>query len=309
MKKNLVFMVATLLATSLSAQDLIVTSFGDTIPCKITKMDSISVTYQIIKKDGARETGILARQFVSDFRIEQKNVSSPIDIENTEAKTIVTDSTATMVFRPEITRLVEVTGTKQEFATIRLGFAPGYAKRLSKMAGKGAYTDLYDKLTNGFSWGADLQVYINKGNGIGLNVSGVHSSASVNDRIVIPKFGNCIDLKVKQRMFYIGPAWTKLYATNHFLFTGNLSLGALFFTEKHDRYGTGTFEDNHSVAGGINSGAGIETKISSVCAIGLKTGVTLDSVSLFNIGDQSFKPIIPVSWSSFYIAAYISFRN
>ena len=311
--KNLIlymYLILNLLfVSSLSAQDLIVTSFGDTILCQITKMDSISVAYQIVKKDGTRETGILARQFVSDFRIEQKNVSSPIDIENTEAKPIVTDSTETMSFIPEMIRLVEVTGSKPEFTTIRLGFAPGYAKRLSKMTGKGDYTGLYEKLTNGFSWGADLQVYINKGNGIGLNVSGVHSSAFVKDRITIPKFGNCIDLKMKQRMFYIGPAWTKLFETTHFLFTGNLSLGALFYTEKYDQYGTGSFQYEHSVAGGINFSAGVETKISHGCAIGLKTGMTLDSVSLFNIGDQSFKPIVPVSWSSFNITGYISFRS
>ena len=308
MKKLLILTIVSALATQLSAQDLIVTSFGDTIPCQIIRMDSISVAYQTVKKNGTKEASVLLRQFVTDFRVGQENASTPVEIEDTVSRPEIANVTVVTGSKPVAITQPRITGSKPEYTTIRLGFAPGYAKRLNKITGKGAYSDLFKKLTNGFSWDADVQVYINKRNGIGLDVSGVHSSAFVNDRITI-RNSNYIDLKVKQRMFYIGPAWTKLYETNHFIFTGNLSLGALFYTEKYDPYGTGTFEDKHSVAGGMNFGIGVETKISSVCAIGLKTGTMLDSFSLFNIGDQSFKALVPVSWSSFRLAAYISFRS
>jgi hypothetical protein len=269
-------------------------------------MDSISVAFQVAKKDGTNETRVLARMFVSDFKMERKKAESFIAIEDT-------------VSRPENANPVVVTWSKQnpymvtrpkpEYAAIRWTLAPGYATRFSQITGKGEYAKLFKKLTNGFAWDSELQVYVKKGNGFGLNASGVHSSGSVDGRITKPGFGNNIDLKIKQRMIYIGPAWTKLFETKHFLFTTNLSLGAIFFTEKYDAYGTGTFEDNRTVAAGINYGLGGEIKISSVCAMGLRIGVTHDSVSLFKIGDTSFKPKVPVSWSSLSLAAYISFRN
>jgi len=270
-------------------------------------MDSISVTFGMIKKDGTKEGGVLARMFVSDFRIGQKNEAKPTDIADEPE---ITTPIETPVTRPEMITPTVATGSKSEFTTLRFALAPGYAKRLSKIDGSGHYASLFNKLTNGFSWNCDMQVYINKRNGIGLNISGNHSFATVNGRFSIPKFGNVMDIKMRQRMFYIGPAWTMLFETKHYIITSNLSLGALSFTEKHDRHGVGkNFESQSTVAGGINFCIGGEIKISPVSAIGLKAGIILDSVSLFNIGDKSFKPIVPVSWSCFFLAAYISFRS
>jgi len=311
MNKKIYFimMVISILAPSLSAQDLIVTTFGDTIPCQIFRMDSISVAFQLIKKDGTKEVRVLARMFVSDFKMEQKNAESSIAIEDSVSRPKIASPNEITWTKQGTANPYSVSGQKLEYTTLRWTLAPGYAKRLSQMTGKGEYAKLFEKLTNGFSWGTELQVFIKKGNGFGLNVSGVHSSGSVEGRISHPNFGTNIDLKIKQRMIYIGPAWTKLFETKNFLFTSNLSLGALLFTEKYDPYGTSAFEDNRTVAGGMNYSLGGEIKISSVCSIGLKTSITLDSVSLFNIGDTSFKSQVPVSWSSFNFAAYISFRN
>ena len=316
MRKFFVLMIASVSVTSLSAQDLIVTLFRDTIPCQIIKMDSISVVFQTVKKDGTREGRTLARQFVTYFRMGEQNVANPAEIETTEEKPVITDSAVMTGSRPEITNPVSLPRSKPEFTTFRWAFAAGYAKRLSKIPeikhGKNEdYVELFRKFTNNFSWETELQFYLNKRNTLGLNVSGVHAGVSPSGNITIPGFGDFYNFKLRQRMIYVGPAWAKLYETNRFLFSSSLSLGVLIYTETQWPYGTASSfsEKKHSVAGGINCGIGGEYKTSSNSAIGIKIGTTLDSVSLFKIGDLNFKSQIPVSRSNLFFAAYFSFRN
>ena len=310
MRRFLILAIASVLVTSLSAQDLIITSFGDTIRCQIIRMDSISVAFQIVKKDGSREAGMLALQFVTDFRMEQKNVAKQTEIENTEN----TGNIAITGSKPLIISSGEVTKPKPDYTTFRWAVASGYAKRLSKIPEikrtSKDYVELFKKLTNCFSWETELQFLLNKRNGLALNVSGVHASVSQSGSVSIPGYTDFYDYKLKQRMIYVGPAWIQLYETKHFLFSSSLSPGVLIFTEKQWPYNSAPEpEKKHSVAGAIHYGIGSECKISSGCAIGLKLGITLDSFSLFNTGDPYFKSQIPVSWSNFVIATYISFRN
>jgi hypothetical protein len=317
MKNILILVIVSMLTTSLSAQDLIITSFGDTIPCQIVRMDSISVTFEVVKKDGKKEGRILARMFVSEFRYEQNTAVSHTVVEDTVVKPEIITSTVVTWSKPETTSYAVVTRPKPEYTTFRWAFAPaGYAKRLSKIPEIKSYEDylrLFKELTNSFSWESEMQFYLNKRNALALKVNGVHSSVEEEGGdISIPGFaGTFYKYKLKQRMIYVGPAWAQLYETNHFLFTSSLSLGALFFTETQWEHGSASTENEklHSVAGAINYGIGGEVKVSPGCAIGLKLGVTLDSTTMFKISEPYFKSQIPVSWSSFNIAAYISFRN
>ena len=327
MKNLFIFMFVSALTTSLPAQDLIITALRDTIRCKITEMDSISVKYEIVNGNEVKSVGILWRKIVSDIIIEQKDVATHAEIED---KSEIT-SFIEIEDKPEITNFIEIEDTvpkpefrtptvvvkpKREYTTFRWAFASGYAKRLSQIperkSGNDGYVSLFKNLTNSFSWESEMQFYLNQRNALALHVSGVHSSVS-KDRasVTIPDFGDFYSYRLNQSMIYVGPAWAKLFETEHFLFSCSLSLGALFFTEIQYPYGTSTLESNkkRSVAGGINYGIGGEYKVLRSCAIGLKLGITLDSVSFFEIGEPSFKSQIPVSWSSFHLAAYISFKN
>jgi hypothetical protein len=315
MKNLYILIFVSVLTTSLHAQDLIITVTRDTIRCKIIEMDSISVKYEAVKENGKKTFGVLWRGFVSDFRIEQKKVVSHAEIEDRPEITSFVEIEDT-VSKPEFKTPTIIERSKREYTTFRWAFAPGYAKRLSKIpelkSGNDTYVGLFKNLTNGFSWESEMQFYLNKKNALALKVSGVHSSVSKDRASVnIPDFGEFYNYKLKQNIIYVGPAWAKLFDTKHFLFSSSLSLGALFFVETQYPYGSSAMEGNkkRSVAGGINYGIGSEVKVSHGCAIGLKLGVTLDTVSMLDFGSHNFKSQIPVSWSSFNLAAYISFRN
>ena len=282
MKKLVVFLVLSAVALSVSAQDLIVTTNMDTIPCLITKMDSISVEYQIVK-NGIREKNTLPRKYVADFRIAEKNQNS--------------------------VSLSKVIWSEPQFTKFRWSFAPGYAVRLGKdpeSSGYAQFDRLTKKLDNCFSWETEIQYYFNRGNGIALNISGVHSSAFDRD-VYIPEYGRAAQCKLKQQIIYVGPAWATRYEADKFLFSGCLSFGSIFYAES-------LIPDNMqvkstAVAFGMNWGIGAEYKLSSDWAMGLKIGYTVGTASNFKIGGQSFKTEEPISLSSLFIAVYFSFRS
>jgi len=112
---------------------------------------------------------------------------------------------------------------------------------------------------------------------------------------------------LKQQIIFIGPAWAIRHEENKFLFSGHVSLGPLFYAET-------LIPDNFSlkmtaVSFGMSYGIGGEYKLSPYWALGLKIGYTLGAASNFKIGAQTIKTEDPISLSSFFIAAYFSFRR
>ena len=83
MKKCIILFVVSMTILSVSAQDLIITTNKDTIQCRITKIDSISVEYQIIKS-GVREIITLPRKYIADFRVAEnennQHAESPANV-------------------------------------------------------------------------------------------------------------------------------------------------------------------------------------------------------------------------------------
>jgi len=280
MKKLVVFWVISIAAWTVSAQDLIITTNGDNIPCLITKMDSISVEYQIIK-NGIKEKNTLPRRYVADFKIADRNTVNPVNV---------------MWSEPEISRF-------------RWAFSFGYANRWGKdpePSGNANFDRLSKKLRNGLSWESEIQYYFNKGHGIALNISGVHTSASERN-VYVPDYGQANQCKMKQQIIYIGPAWAIRHEADKFLYSGCVSLGSLFYAET-------LMPDNFSakmtaVSFGINCSIGGEYKLSPDWALGLKFGYTLGSASNFKVGAQTVKTDEPISLSSFFIAMYFSFRT
>jgi len=279
MKKLVAFLVISIAAWSVSAQDLIVTTNGDHIPCLITKMDSISVEYQIVK-NGFREKNTLPRKYVADFRITDKNTINPVNVVWSE---------------PKISRF-------------RWAFSFGYANRWGKdpeSSGNTNFESLLKKLRNGLSWENEIQYYFNQGHGIALNISGVHTSASERG-VNIPGYGHAYQCKIKQQIIYIGPAWAIRHETDKFLYSGSVSLGPLFCTET-------LMPDNFvlkmtAVSFGMNCSIGGEYILSPNWGLGLKFGYTIGTASNFDIGGQTVSIYEPVSLSSLYIAMYFSFR-
>ena len=279
-RKFVVLLVLSAMALSISAQDLIVTANRDTIMCLITKMDSISVEYQVLK-NGIREKNTLPRKYVTDFKIAEKDQNSV--------------GTANVIW------------TEPRFAKFRWSFAPGYANRLGKDAessGYAQYDRMVKKLDNCFSWETEIQYYFNKGNGIALNISGVHSSAFARD-VYIPEYGNASQCKLKQQIIYVGPAWATRFEVDDFQFSGNISLGPIFYAES--LIPENIQVKSTAVSFGMNWGIGAEYKLSASLAMGLKIGCTLGTASNFKMAGQTYKTEEPISLSSFFIATYFSF--
>jgi len=237
----------------------------------------------LIDKDGIREKDTLPRGYVADFKIAERNQNA-IDPANVKWAA------------PQISRF-------------RWSFAPGYAYRLGKdveSSGYAQFDRLYKKIRNCFSWETEIQYYFNHGHGIALNINGVHSSASAHN-VYVPEYGQASQCKLKQQIIFIGPAWATRYETDKFLFSGCISLGSLFYAET-------LMPDNFSakmtaVSFGMNYGIGGEYKLSPDLALGLKIGYTIGTTSNFKIGGQTIKTEDPLSLSSFFIAAYFSFRK
>jgi len=267
---------------SASAQDLIVTSNGDSIPCRIIKIDSVSVEYQVVK-NGIREKNTLPRRYVTDFRIAEKSQDDG-------------NSATVMSFTPQ-------------FSRFRWSFSSGYANRMGKDAessGSAQFDRLYKKIGNCISWDTEIQYYFNPGNGIALNINGVYSMASDNN-VFVPEYGQASQCKIKQQITFIGPAWATRFETDRFLFSGSVALGPLFYAES-------LIPDNYvakltTVAFGVNCGIGGEYKLSPNWAMGLKIGYTLGSASNFKMGGQTITTEDPISMSSLFAAACFSFRT
>jgi hypothetical protein len=283
MKKFIILLIFLSVILSISAQDLIVTANSDSINCQIIRMDSVSVEYLVIKS-GIKEKNTLPRKYVVDFKIAE----SDHDIVNP-----ATDAWS----------------KQEQFTKFRWSIVPGYARRLGKKPESDGYLQIdkkKKKLANCFSWETEIQYYFNRGNGIALNISGVYSSAA-DLNVDVPKYGQAAQCKLKQQIIYIGPAWATRFETDRFQFSGSISLGPIFYAEY-------LIPDNISakmttVAFGMSYGIGGEYKLSRNWATGLKIGYTIGNASSFKIGGQTIKAEDPISLSSFYIAAYFSFRK
>jgi len=281
MRKLGIFVVILMVALSASAQDLIVTVNKDTIPCHIIKMDSISVEYQLIK-NGIREKNTLPRRYVADFRIAEKNQD---------------DANPANVMLPV-----------QAFSRFRWSFSLGYANRLGKDVSSGnmQFDRLYNNLRDCFSWGTEIQYYFNSGNGIALNVHGVHSSASAQN-LYVPEYGQASKCRVAQQIIFVGPAWATRFEADRFVFSGFIALGPIFYAESlmPDHYQA----KMTTVSFGLSYGIGGEYKLSPDWAIGLKSGYTMGAASEFQINGRTIKTEEPISLSSLFISTCLSFRT
>ena len=277
MKKLFVLLAISVAVLSVSAQDLIITTNGDTIQCQKINIDSASVEYQVIK-NGMREKNTMPRRYVADFRV---------------AETI---NPAT------------VTKPAPQFSNFRWSFSLGYARRLGEdqSAGSASLEKLYKKMKNCFAWETEIQHYFNRGNGIALNINGVHSSVLENN-VRIPNVGQFSKCKLKNNVIFVGPAWATRYEEDNFLWSGSIALGPIFYSET-------LIPDNISIkatatAFGMSCGIGGEYKVSPEWALGMKMGFTAGSASNFKMDGKAVKTDDPVSMSSFFLTAYFSFRS
>jgi len=277
MKKLVILLAISAAALSLSAQDLIITANGDTIQCQIIRIDSSSVEYQVVK-NGIRERNTMPRRYVADFRVAEPGSPAP------------------------------VTQSTPKTSSFRWSFSLGYAHRLGEdqSSGSASYDRLFKKMKSCFSWETEIQHYFNRGNGIALNISGVHSSV-IERNVYIPQVGQFSKCELKHHVIFVGPAWATRYEADRFLWSGNIALGPLFYSET-------LIPDNTplkatATAFGMSYGIGGEYKASPEWAVGMKMGFTVGSASNFKVAGKTVKADEPVSLSSFFITTYFSFRS
>ena len=281
MNRLIVFLIIFVAALPVSAQDHIVTTGRDTISCQIIKMNSDSVEYLIIINDIITKR-TLPRKYIADIRIAEK----------------------------DIVKMAEPSFREPQISRSRCSFAVGYVRRLGedpKPSDK-----LFEIRKDCFSWETEMQYYFAKGVGIAFQMNGVHSFA-----FDIGNYGydSAFESKVKYRIIYVASGWVVRLESDNCIFYGSFSVGPVFYTEK---YGTKsnpegvTFSSSKitAVSTGISYGVGGERKLSPGSALGMKIGFVHGKSSNFkyNIG-QTFRTEVPVSFSSFILTTYISFRS
>lgn len=188
----------------------------------------------------------------------------------------------------------------------RFSIGGGYAFRLGKIVDTGdpKIYELNKKLRHGFTIDADAQYFFKQNWGIGINANLCLANTS-GYNITIPNLGLANSYKENQRIFYVGPSYVSREGKNKFLFTSNIGLGAIFFSD--EIIINGVMAKGSETTIGLNAGLGAEYKVSNNTGIGLKLSYIMGAVNSLNFNGQSVKSDKPMSLSNLMLTAFVSF--
>ncbi|TAH00912.1 MAG: hypothetical protein EAZ15_08080 [Sphingobacteriales bacterium] len=163
MKKTLLIFTLITCLLKVKAQDLILTNTGDSINCKITKVEPENVYFTFNRDNQIRSTLINTTQ-LKEYKFNfYKSTLLP----------------ANKVFN------------NKEYSHWRYGFNIAYGYQTAK---SGAYKnsiekDYYNGLRSGFSFGADVTYFIQEAYGIGFKYNRFLTSNTLNNATLIPNNG------------------------------------------------------------------------------------------------------------------------
>lgn len=242
------------MAASLQAQDLIVTGEGDSLNCKITKVETDYV-YFSINKDGGVLNTLLPMSGVSYYKYKFYTTSAlPVD--------------------------AIVDGPK-DFPRFRLAVNGGLSYRLSKIP-SGLSRDLEEYirgLKSGYSFGADATYYWSKGGGIGVKYD-VFRSKNEFEYLA----GQGVEFSDDITIRYIGPYYSSriLGANKVNNFFSNVGLGYVGY--KDDAYiGTDVTLTGGTV--GLLVDIGYDIGLSKSLAMGFQISFIGGTLTQYKISD------------------------
>lgn len=205
-KKLIIFIFFILigLSTSLEAQDLIVTREGDSLNCKITKVEPDYIYFRIAKDGGVLNT-LLPMPQLSFYKYQFYPTSEiPVD--------------------------ARIDGPK-DFPRFRLAINGGWSYRLAKVAGNNSpdVEEYIKQLKSGYSYGGDVTYHWSKNSGIGAKYDVFRSKNELEDGP-----GQVVVASDDISLTFIGPYYSSRFLTankkNSLLM--NVGLGYVGYKDK-----------------------------------------------------------------------------
>lgn len=200
MKKLFIFSILALSFGQLSAQDLIVTTKGDSLNCKITKVKSDNI-YFTFSNNGNTFNSLLPMSNVDSYKYGNQSGDGYSSTPSPDYQKIA----------------FSVTG--------------GYSRRLAKIAENlpSASEEYVKQLKNGYHFGADFAYYFTENYGAGAKF--VTFKASNSGNIHVDNYGRA-DVKDEISMPFIGPMFSMRYQNEKNSFLLNYALGYYGYIDK-----------------------------------------------------------------------------
>jgi len=199
------------------SQDLILTSQGDSINCKITKIDKDYVYFTFKYEDEIRNTLLP----ISSIKEHQVNFFEKAEVP-----------------------VGNVTGLKN-YKRTRIALNGGYSYLVAKINENvpSDFKDYFKKLKSGYHLGADFNFFISESWGLGVKGVYFHTSNSIDDIYVIDLQGNTRygEMSDNINTYFIGPSFLNrmISANRKGALIMNFSLGYLGYVNNNvivDRY-------------------------------------------------------------------------
>ena len=261
MKKIFTFIVSVLLVTSscdLVAQDLIVTTTGDSLNCKITKQHDGFVYFRYLKENQVKATLLSVNKISSIVQAFYEVPAIPKNL---------------------------ATLRNKDYSKWRYGLHAGYSYRTAKVSDQLTpdYRDYVKKLKSGFVAGADVHGFISETFGLGLKYNLNKYNATQGT-----------DFKDNITMHYIAASVLSRYVLanpeSHFLWGANM--GFQSYQDKTMIFGNDVDIKGNTVGFGLEMG--FEHKISenSLFHLGLSfTGATITKVNGYKLSKEQYESL------------------
>lgn len=209
------------------SQDLIVTTSGDSLNCKVTKNKGGFIQFTYVHP----QTGTVSKSILSTTKVSAV-------VEN---------------FYDE-SPLPDALKARFKYPKIRINGNLGYSYKLGVSAASTAEEQAYEKdIRNGFRFGAEFDYFFNDRNGLGLKFSRFQSKADLNIEFLVDENGDSTvtylaseKLRISQISLLWRRRWINYNGQN--AFNLGLGLGAAFYRDQITFLDISLYERATSVA-------------------------------------------------------------
>nr|WP_319401432.1 hypothetical protein [uncultured Carboxylicivirga sp.] len=205
--KKILFILSLLVSINTFAQDLIVTTHGDSINCRINKEKGDYIYFAFKQNDEIRNTLIST----SEVKYHQLNFFEQSQIKDEDLK------------------------KKVDYQQLRIAINGGYSYRIAKLQDEipNDLRDYVKKLKNGFHLTGDITYFFSEPLGAGLKLS--YFNASNTMHVLNPESTGYTNVEMSDDIdiFFIGPSFnTRLYDKNkRNAFLMSMAIGYMDYTD------------------------------------------------------------------------------
>lgn len=274
MKKAILLLICTFCFSGLFAQDLIVTIYGDSILCKITRITNGNI-YFTWKQNNELSSSSFPRSGVKSY---QYNFS--------EAAIIP----------------IEEVAAKRDFKSILISFDGGFSYTLARLDQgiPAELTDYYQDLKSGFNINAGISYYLDETLGIGMKYQCFMTSNYLDNAYVTSPSGSTGYgiLSDHLRISFIGPSFNFRTLKGHHPGTYYLNYYAGYAGYRDNAVSINPYKlTGSTIAMGMD--AGIDLELAENFAIGFQASFLAGGIRKFKVDDGTSVRIINLEKGSY----------